>query len=72
MNRSVPKETLKMERDFMRPDKLQITCTKTDGVVLVLGFGILFQYFNNIVPCFSIIKGTSGQVRTCLKYRKHH
>lgn len=32
MNRSVPKETLKMERDYMRPDKLQITCTKTDGV----------------------------------------
>lgn len=52
MNRSVPKETLKMERDYMRPDKLQITCTKTDGVVLVLGFGILFKYFKNIVPCF--------------------
>lgn len=45
MNRSVPKETLKMERDYMRPDKLQITCTKTDGVVLVLGFWDTFPVF---------------------------
>lgn len=60
MNRSVPKETLKMERDYMRPDKLQITCTKTDGVVLVLEFGIL----SSILKILFLVINHKRDVRT--------